>query len=115
MSYAMIGFPNEGASARRMLLGMTVRNAFFPKWARMSSATWRERFVLSSYMVRSTPPISSIGFRVIFTRSIVSIRSVTPSSAKYSHWIGIRTSSAAHRPFSVRSPSDGGQSTSRKS
>ncbi len=81
----------------------------------MSSTIWRERFVRSSYIVSTTPSIPSPGLNDAFTRSIVSIRSVTPSSAKYSHWIGMRTVSAAQRLLSVNSPRDGGQSIRMKS
>ena len=35
---------------------------------------------------------------------------MTPSSAKYSHWIGTRTPSAATSAFTVRRERDGGQS-----
>ena len=41
---------------------------------------------------------------------MVSSRADNPSSAKYSHWIGIRTPSAAIRAFTVSMFSDGGQS-----
>ncbi len=49
------------------------------------------------------------------TRERVSNRSEIPSSAKYSHWIGTRTESAATRPLSVRIFSDGGLSMRIKS
>src|SRR5439155_15137137 len=44
--------------------------------------------------------------RTIFTK---------PSSAKYSHWIGVNSSSAAASALLIRIPSDGGQSKRTKS
>ena len=61
-------------------------------------------------MVRRMPSTSRAGLMPPFTSSTVRRMSASPSSAKYSHWSGTMTPSAATRPFSVRSPSDGGQS-----
>ena len=44
------------------------------------------------------------------TSSTVFISSDTPSSAKYSHWMGMSTASAAARALTVSRPRDGGQS-----
>ena len=71
--------------------GTGVRNTRSPKCFRISSRTCRERFVRSSHIVATTPARSRRGFRLSFTRSIVARSSDTPSSAKYSHWIGRRT------------------------
>ena len=45
----------------------------------------------------------------------VSRSSDTPSIARYSHWMGTITASAAAKAFNVKRSSDGGQSISMKS
>ena len=52
------------------------------------------------------------GLMVRRRRISVSRSSDTPSNARYSHWIGTRTESAAARAFKVSKSSDGGQSIS---
>ena len=46
---------------------------------------------------------------------MTSIICASPSMAKYSHWIGMSTSSELARAVRVSGPSDGGQSMSTKS
>jgi len=110
MSYWKIGKPWLGASASRMLRGTIVSNTLVPKWRRISSATSRERFVRSSYMVSRMPAITRWRLRPPWTLSTVDTSSLIPSSAKYSHWRGTMTPSAAVSALTVRWPSDGGQS-----
>ena len=64
------------------------------------STTWCESDSRSSYSVSTAPSIASSGFHAARTRSSVRISSLTPSRAKYSHWIGISTASAAASAFS---------------
>ena len=62
-------------------------------------------------MVRSSPAMRIPGLRRSLTRSTVSRRAASPSSAKYSHCIGTSTESAAQSPFTVSMLRAGGQST----
>ena len=110
-----MGTPWLGASASRMFRGMTVENTFPGKCRRTSWDTCAEKFVRPSNMVSATPKTSSRGFIRRFTVRSVAIRSLSPSSAKYSHCTGTKIPSAAHRAFSVSSSNDGGQSTKIKS
>ena len=64
---------------------------------------------------RDDPRDLEVGLRLSLTRSIVARSSETPSSAKYSHWMGTTTPSAAVSALTVRRPSEGGQSTNTKS
>src|SRR5207253_5648025 len=80
------------------------------KKLRKSVATWRESEVRSSYMVSRIPSISRLGFSVRRMRIRVSSNSETPSSAKYSHWMGTKTAPAATRAFKVNKSKAGGQS-----
>jgi hypothetical protein len=89
---------------------MTASKTCEPKKLLKSAATCLDRVVLSSYIVRRMPSIASDGFTVRLKRMSVSKSSDTPSSARYSHWIGIRTESAAARALRVRRSSAGGQS-----
>src|SRR5262249_45901119 len=69
-SYASAGFPKDGASARRTLLGITVSNTFFPRCLRMSSVTCRDRLVRSSYIVKTIPSKRTAGLNALRIRSI---------------------------------------------
>jgi threonine/homoserine/homoserine lactone efflux protein len=68
-----------------------------------------------SNITRSRPMICRFLLRLACTCLMVLTRSVSPSSAKYSHCIGTITPWAAHRPFSVNRLRLGGQSISTKS
>ena len=68
-----------------------------------------------SNMTRSRPITLSSRLRLACTRLIVLTKSDRPSSAKYSHCMGITTPWAAHRPLSVSIDSEGGQSMRMKS
>ena len=81
-----------------------------PKKLRKSAATCLDSVVLSSYIVRRIPSIARAGFRVRRSRIKVSRSSETPSSARYSHWIGTRTESLAAKALIVSKSSAGGQS-----
>jgi hypothetical protein len=81
------------------------------KCAFTSSATWWVSEFRPSNIVSTIPSTPSSGLKAPFTRSIVAIRCVSPSSAKYSHWSGTSTRCAAVSAFSVKSPSEGGQSS----
>lgn len=81
-----------------------------PKKLRRSAATCRERVVRSSYMVSRIPSIAKAALSVRRTRMSVSRSSETPSKARYSHWMGMRTESLAVRALSVSRSSAGGQS-----
>ena len=94
---------------------MTVSKTRSWKNSRMSRATCCPRFVRSSYIVITTPAMSSDGLRAPRTRRRVPTRSASPSSAKYSQLSGMSTASAATRALSVSSPSDGGVSMNTKS
>jgi len=89
---------------------MTASKTCEPKKLLKSAATCLERVVRSSYIVRRMPSIARDGFIVRLRRMRVSRSSETPSSAKYSHWIGMRTESAAAKALSVSKSSAGGQS-----
>ena len=105
------GMPWLGASPRRTLRGMTVlEHLLLEELAARRAATCWPRFVRSSYIVSSTPSMSSAGLSDARTRRSVPTRSASPSSAKYSQCSGISTASAATSAFSVSRPSDGGQS-----
>ena len=110
----MIGFPWLGASASRTFLGITVEKTCAPKKLRRSEATWRESVVRSSYMVNRMPSTAKSGFSVLRILISVSRSSETPSSAKYSHCIGIKTESLATKALSVTRSSAGGQSSMTK-
>ena len=87
-----------------------MRNTFSLKYPVTSCTTsWASR-VRTSYIVKRMPPIFSSLFRPFCTRLTVCRSRLRPSRAKYSHCSGMMTESAATRPFSVRMPSDGGQS-----
>src|SRR5665647_3254356 len=68
-----------------------------------------------SNITRSSPMICRSLFMLAWTCLMVLTRSVSPSSAKYSHCIGTITPCAEHRPLSVSMDSDGGQSIRMKS
>jgi hypothetical protein len=104
------GFPWLGASASRTFLGIIVSNTCDPKKLRRSEATCFDSVVRSSYIVKRIPSIASDG--LIVRRSLISVSSSsdTPSSARYSHWIGIRTESLAASALMARRSSAGGQS-----
>ncbi len=68
-----------------------------------------------SYIVSTSPTIRRVGLRESRTRLTVVVRWLSPSSAMYSHWIGMTTPSAAVNAFSVNNPSEGEQSSSTKS
>ena len=55
------------------------------------------------------------GFKRSWTLRIAPMSWVRPSRARYSHWNGISTESAAVRAFTVSRPSDGGLSMKMKS
>ena len=63
-------------------------------------------------MVSTMPWISSFGLRLAWTRSMVRISWLRPSSAKNSHCNGTSTASAAAMALTVSRFSDGGQSMS---
>ena len=53
--------------------------------------TWRDSVVRSSYIVRTMPSMARFWIQTVRRIRIrVSSSSETPSSAKYSHWIGIK-------------------------
>ena len=79
-----------------------------PKNLRRFSVTCCARFVRSSYMVRITPSISSVGLNAAWMRPSVVSNSEIPSSAKYSACMGTSSRSAATRAFNVRRSSAGG-------
>src|ERR1039457_5396399 len=93
--------PWLGASAKRMLRGITVWKTFSRKKSLRSLATWRVRFVRSSNIVSRMPSISRGCSNDSRMRWMVSINSEMPSRAKNSHWMGTRTESAAIRAFRV--------------
>ena len=66
-------------------------------------------------IVRRTPSISKLGLTFLCASIIVLISCIIPSRAKYSHWTGINTESAAASALVVRIPRDGGQSINIKS
>jgi hypothetical protein len=102
--------PWLGASAKRTFLGITLSNTCAPKKLLRSAATCLDRVVRSSYIVRRIPSIASDGLIVRRSRIRVSSSSETPSSARYSHWMGTRTESLAASAFTVSRSSEGGQS-----
>ena len=102
--------PKLGASPSRTERGTEVRKTLSLKCARISPVTCCVRFVRSSTIVSSTPSISSRGLSARCTRRIVFTSSEMPSSAKYSHWSGMSTVSAAASAFTVSRPRLGGQS-----
>ena len=61
-------------------------------------------------MVASSPSMTSRGFSLLDTLSMVSISSATPRIAKYSHSSGTITPCAHASALTVSSPSDGWQS-----
>jgi hypothetical protein len=109
-SYSTMLWPWLGASASRTLRGTIVRNSLSPKCWLSCADTSLARLLRTSYIVRSTPSISSFGLRRALTARIVSLSDDSPSSAKYSHCIGTITPSAAVSALIVSRCSDGGQS-----
>ena len=75
-----------------------------------SAATCRVRLVRSSYIVSRMPSIARLCWNESRIRSTVSMSCEIPSSAKNSHWMGMRTESEATKAFSVSRSSAGGQS-----
>ena len=72
--------------------GITVWKTISPKKSRTSLIDLVGQFEVGSYIVNRMPPnFSRRGGRFITWR-ITSIICVSPSMAKYSHWIGISTS-----------------------
>src|SRR5262249_9395437 len=106
----MIGLPWLGASASLTLRGITVEKTWAPRKSRRSDTTWFERLVRSSYIVNRKPSIVRLWLRFRRILTNVSQSSVTPSRAKYSHWIGTRTEFAADKALRVSRPRLGGQS-----
>ena len=78
-------FPKLGASAKRMLLGMTVLKTSPWKKSLRSDETWRARLVRSSNIVKRMPSTDRDGCRLSRRRSMVSMSCEIPSSAKNSH------------------------------
>ncbi|MCY1178152.1 hypothetical protein D9M73_184910 [compost metagenome] len=75
-------------------------------WAETSFIRLRR----GSYIVRNRPSTLRFGLSSSAMRLMLSTRSLKPSSAKYSHCMGIMTPSAATSAFKVSIESDGGQS-----
>src|SRR5207249_11776821 len=115
-AYSRIDFPKLGASLKRTLRGITVLYTRSPKCWRTSATTCSLRFVRPSNMVM-TIPASSRRLFAPESRTCSTNRTIftNPSSAKYSHWIGVKSSSAAASALLIRIPSDGGQSIKTKS
>ena len=66
--------------------------------------------VRESYRVGNAPSSLRSGLVICWTSSTVRRNCPTPRCASVSHCSGTMTSSAAVRPLSVSTPSDGGQS-----
>ena len=112
-AYSEIGNPYEGASAKRIFLGIILLNTWLGKCLFTSRTTSDERLVRLSNIVRITPRTFNSGKSADRTRSIVWVSCPNPSSARYSHCTGTTTPSiAAINPFTVNKPSEGGQSIS---
>jgi len=82
------GFAETGRLGQANAAGTMVVKTSSLKNSLRSAATWRVRFVRSSYMVRSIPSTCSGCWKASRIRSMVSISSETPSNAKNSHWMG---------------------------
>ena len=61
----MIGWPNEGASERRTVRGIMIRQTLSPKCSRTSCATWSDSFVRASYITSTMVEMSSVGIQVL--------------------------------------------------
>ena len=73
------------------------------------------RVFRGSNITRTTPSMTSLGFRRALIFLMVLTRSARPSMAKYSHCMGISTASAAVRALTVSRLRAGGQSMRTKS
>jgi hypothetical protein len=89
---------------------MTVSKTISPKKSRTSASTSAVSSSAASCIVSTMPLKDSRPGRSAITSRITSIICVSPSSAKYSHWIGISTSVAPASAVRVSSPTEGGQS-----
>ncbi|CFU81985.1 Uncharacterised protein [Bordetella pertussis] len=86
-----------------------------PKWDSSWADTCCCKVMRGSNITRNKPMTRSSLLILRCTRLIVFTRSDRPSSAKYSHCIGMMTPCAAASPLRVSSDSVGGQSISTKS
>ena len=100
-----------GASESRTLRGMTVSKTCSSKCLRISSRDLVREVVGASNMVRTIPSTSSSGFAPPCTSSMVLQHVGEPLEREVlALHAGRRRPAAATSAFSVRSPSDGGQS-----
>ncbi|MNV78448.1 hypothetical protein D3C71_1719360 [compost metagenome] len=95
--------------------GITLLNTFSPKCPLSWSLTCCCKVMRGSNITRSRPMICRSALRLACTCLMVLTRSVSPSSAKYSHCMGTITPWALHSPLRVSMLKLGGQSMSTKS
>ena len=94
---------------------MTVFKTKSWKCVRTSSTTWFAKRNRVSYIVSKIPSTAKDGLSWVCTIFTVLSNLPNPSKAKYSHWTGTITLSAAVRAFKVSKPRLGEQSSTMKS